>query len=120
MTLIQQRHSYDCTVAALAMFLGKTYEEAEAILGHPTAGMPLNETYRCLLELGEDVQYRQGVKPTKPAMVVVFSKNQPGKLHMIYFDGEKVWDPSPNLRYETVEEMWDGCTGLIERERPWE
>jgi hypothetical protein len=111
MTTIKQRGNGDCAVAATAMFLGKTYDEIVDLFPEAKDGFP-NGTHAevevCLhfgimLECvhlpghARSLNEYYDMDMSQPAMVVVLSQNKEDALHMIYWDGKEIHDPS-NLK----------------------
>lgn len=96
---IQQRMPADCTVAALAMFLGQSYE---AVVRHCSGaelvqyGLPWpRERHICGL-FGTDVEVVDVslVNWKRAAILTVPSLNDGGgRTHAIYWDGRRAWDP---------------------------
>ncbi len=96
---IPQRMPADCAVAALAMFLGVTYED---IARHCTgselvdSGMPwVRENHILhLFKAPCDVFDRTVMDWSSPAILSVPSLNEAeGVTHSVYWDGSRVWDP---------------------------
>lgn len=96
-----QRHSDDCGVAAMAMFMGVTYEETIEMIqpmfpdyrpGEPTS----LSTIIGVLGANDDFPvltlYRDA---SRPALLACYSYVEPSFGHAVYWDGERVWDPSP-------------------------
>ncbi|MGD8777702.1 MAG: hypothetical protein PVH88_01940 [Ignavibacteria bacterium] len=109
-TLIKQRYKGDCAVASLAMFLGISYDE---IIKH------YSEELEVMFENGVwdhktfEVAEKYGVELTcvykdfdfsKPSMLIIPSFNLKDKNHMVFWDGEKVFDPSPAIVYKSKPE----------------
>jgi|CXWL01.1.fsa_nt_gi hypothetical protein len=124
---VDQRTDHDCVFVCLAMVLGLTYEQAAARAG--AAFMEILQVQGCtgVMEdalyaafgLKKDVDYVErvysphwgtvgGIKNMlwgRRAMVTVRSKNIPDGWYMLYWDGEKVYDPSRKKRYESWDEV---------------
>jgi hypothetical protein len=103
--LIYQRHNSDCAIAALAMYLGKSYDELKH---HYTrterrhAGASIEKTLNVAdsYKTYFGVFYGNEFDRTRPALVIVPSRNHvPDGKHMIYWDGQRVYDPSPIRPY---------------------
>lgn len=115
--VIKQRHSYDCAVCCVAMYTGLTWEIIAEALELKEEGISTTKCCEYLWSRGYDVHYREGEMPTKGALVIVKSKNFPGKHHMIYFNGTKFIDPtSLPRRYRTKEDVLNGLVGCVELE----
>lgn len=113
--MIRQRNTNDCGVAALAMFLGVTYEQAVAFctdIGPPgwTPETPTSELHLlyAAAQAGHDsaqvVRFIEGV----PAIVAVQSVNFEKSQHAVYWDGAAVFDPS-------LQQVIEGRDMMIER-----
>lgn len=129
--IIQQRTPHDCAVAAMAMLTGKTWEETHAIIGHlvdyegERRGM--RDEQQALKLLGFDYRFENG-RPVgdiscmrrpfgiaadfyrqfawgRRALMSVPSLNRPGGWHMIFWDGARVYDPSPLKTYSKFDEL---------------
>ena len=96
---IQQRMPADCTVATLAMFLGKTYEDiARHCSGAELVqyGLPWHrEHYICrLFKVEVEVVDISLMNWQRAAILTVPSLNDgKGQTHSVYWDGKRVWDP---------------------------
>ncbi len=112
--MIEQRHAWDCAICAHAMYLGKTYEEIFDAYGKPDEGYPLNKSVEHLWTMGCDVEWFEGKMPEYNAVVIVKSKNFPGKWHSIFYDGEKFFDPSPLGKYTDWFDVKENLIGTVE------
>ena len=123
--LVKQRTGHDCVVCCLAMLTGRAYEDVLAALGDtfdPKRGvcddhgalerLDFDMAFDAGDRLGEAVVRHRG--PLAPvyfgrmawgrrALLSVPSLNNPGGWHMVYYDGRRLFDPSPNEIYETFE-----------------
>jgi len=96
---VQQRMSADCTVAALAMFLGRSYEDiARHCSGAELVqyGLPwARERHICeLFKVDVEVVDRSLINWKHAAILTVPSLNDgKGQTHAVYWDGHRVWDP---------------------------
>jgi len=96
--LIQQKFSSDCGVAALAMFLGRPYEDVAVhcsgweLMRHGLSG-PRTDFLASLF--GVEISYRHPdvIDWTKPAVLSVPSLNIDGS-HAVYWDGQRINDPN--------------------------
>ncbi len=109
METIKQRLDGDCAVCVTAMFLGKTYNEIVNLFPEVKDGFlhgTRSEVEVCLL-FGVALECKSypgavdktyyGMDKSKPAMIAVMSMNRIDTLHSLYWDGEKIHDPS-NLK----------------------
>ncbi len=111
--MIPQRHSYDCMICALAMYFEVSYEEVSDYF-QPEDGVPCNEAAKYMWSLGADIDWYQELLPNKKAIVVVKSKNYPGKWHAIYFDGTLYHDPAHgDEKYKSEKEVLNGLIGYL-------
>jgi hypothetical protein len=127
MEVVKQRSEFDCVLACLCMATGKEYNElwtqefAELVEAHRGTAGSLHEQAVKLsgLVAGEDFEtiYCIGIRPEavlkllwgRHAMLQVPSLNHEGKMHYIYWDGERILDPSNKQTYqyaETVIPYW--------------
>lgn len=117
---IPQRFSGDCSIASLAMFLNRTYEEVESIVdvydekakhngvfirttmsAAQTFGYILSPLIETEPPFKADTKYYivEQFNLEKKSLLTVDSLNHEGKLHEIYWDGKRVYDPSPKRKY---------------------
>ncbi len=96
---IQQRMPADCSVACLAMFLGKTYEHiarhcsGAELVQH---GLPWpRERYICeLFRTNAEVLDISLFNWKRAGILTVPSLNDgKGQTHAVYWDGRRAWDP---------------------------
>lgn len=96
---IQQRMEADCAVAALAMFLGKRYED---IARHCTGaelvqyGLAWSRERHIagLFGIAVEVVDVSLLDWRRSAILTVPSLNDPaGGTHAVYWDGRRAWDP---------------------------
>jgi hypothetical protein len=103
--LIHQRYDSDCSIAALAMYLGKAYEEIihyYSMEEQQQDGVWAERTFRVAAQYGVEFFTCTGDQFDRhqKALVVVPSRNHvPDGKHMIYWDGCRVYDPSPIRPY---------------------
>lgn len=111
--LVQQRATYDCYVACMAMISGESYDAIMANLPTwvvdemPTGGIEAIQAMKLMHRLRYEWDY-QLIEPGtkwKPSpnhcILSVPSLNFEGKFHVIVWDGEKVFDPSMLKTYTT-------------------
>lgn len=96
---IQQRMPADCAIAALAMFLGKSYEDiARHCSGAELVqyGLPWpRERHICsLFKVDVEVVDVSLLNWKRAAILTVPTLNEPGGgTHAVYWDGRRAWDP---------------------------
>lgn len=96
---VQQRMPADCSVAAIAMFLGRPYEDiAEHCSGIELTRVGLTwvreDFIFRLFNVEVDVFAREVMDWSEPAILSVPTLNEAeGGTHSIYWDGSRVWDP---------------------------
>ncbi len=125
--LIQQREKSDCGVATVAMLAGVSYEVALQALGkHYQPGVGTRYFDMALNRLGYFSEWRDGVPVgdymnvhsdiLQPwyfkrlawghkAMIIVPSLNIEGGHHILYYDGDNVWDPCLLKTYSSFAEL---------------
>lgn len=130
-TLIQQRTPHDCALACMAMLSGKTWEAANEIIGdlieYEGDRRGMRDEHEALRRLGFDGRLENGrpagnvrvmhrgfyISPEfflsmawgRRALIAVPSLNRLGGWHMVYYDGQQLFDPSTKLRYQKFEEL---------------
>lgn len=104
--LISQKYKYDCGVACLAMYTGESYNTIKTeyfddndfnkfvMSNVEILTAMLNLGYSCVVEDTEITPQRWAELKDTPMMVVVPSRNQKNGLHMVYWNGEQVFDPT--------------------------
>ena len=96
---VQQRMPADCTIACLAMFLGKRYEEiARHVSGAEMVqyGLPWpRERFICeLFQVDVEIVDISLFNWRRAGILTVPSLNDgKGQTHAVYWDGKRVWDP---------------------------
>lgn len=145
----QDPFSQDCVACCCAMIVGQTAEEAHAWMGTESGEAWKDpEAYAYLLSFGivvgegfgladpceiEDTDILQSGLQLRgnPCLLSVKGLNYDGKeaLHMVFWDGEKVWDSSPYvegfqpLNEYKLSDVWrifkmpDDCTERVRRLR---
>lgn len=130
--LVQQRATYDCVLACLAMATGKDYGLifgpdfcAEVEKAQGTGKGDLHERAFALagLEAKRDsISVYCGMAPTqivkkllwgRRALVQVPSLNFEGASHYVYWNGECVLDPSTKQRYHWLDSMAPEWVALL-------
>jgi len=126
--LIQQRTPSDCAICCMAMLTGRSYEDVLAAVGDafdPEKGMRYEQ--KALQRLGFSHAYRNGkpigdiscqhrgyqVSPEyfldftwgRRALITVPSLNIADRHHMVYWDGNSLFDPNPPPK--RTYERWD-------------
>lgn len=131
--LVQQRTPHDCGPCCLAMLTGRDYEDVVKVIGDaftPSGDRPgLRDEAEALTRLGYTYKFKNGeltadsnfvnrsrgweISPEyfrsemwgRRALVSVPSLNFPGKLHMVFWDGARIWDPSVLKVYIAFNEL---------------
>lgn len=113
---IRQRYQNDCGVAAMAMFMGVTYEETVAMIrrefpdyqeGEPTSVSTLVGVLGANDDFPVLSRYRDA---RRPALLACYSYVEPTFGHAVYWDGERCWDPSPGEPTPIIWlERWTFC-----------
>lgn len=121
---IKQRHEKDCFLCCLAMAAGLTYGEAaekwgpdfvarvaengcydkDVITAFEALGLVREQHYRALFIMPEyaSVGFLKNVLWGRRACVQVRSKNHAGEMHIVYWDGAALHDPSNKRTW-----LWD-------------
>lgn len=126
-TMVQQRSATDCVICCLAMLTGLSWDDVMAAvcdLYRPDEG--IRNEHEALKRLGYDSAYENGhpvgdfvvrnrgiFAPEafrnfawgRRALLSVPSLNIAGGLHMVYYDGATVFDPSPLKSYNRFEDL---------------
>lgn len=123
--LVQQRGDHDCGIAACAMLTGMNYEAVAARF------VAWHERYKELPQGTDETDYRKffadigwtvfgpfgGYRNEfsfdvirqmlvgRRALVSVRSLNNDAGYHMVYYDGERVWDPQDGRHDRTAFRM---------------
>lgn len=100
--LVQQRWGNDCVVAALAMALGRSYEDVFAAVRSRVIWSPGDGPGVPVLEAVEACGVRAGIAqgwpeetvPTSPSLIVVASQITDGGRHAVVFADGKIYDPA--------------------------
>jgi len=129
-TYIEQRYRNDCAVAAIAMALDVDYDylhklvlDADIYKPDGPGGISFHDMLPLITKLGlvesnpykgihGDVtikhksfhispEYFTSTLWGRPSVLSVPSLNQAGKRHAIFYDGDKLYDPSPRTKYQT-------------------
>lgn len=105
--LIQQRNRSDCGLAAMAMALGKEYDElwtpedVQKVLDErgisdvgdwlERKGLKRREDFSTVYTFGREkaAELLWG----RPALLSIVSLNEQQGNHLVYFDGYRIWDP---------------------------
>ena len=99
--IVQQRKFYDCSVAVLSMLLDVGYEQIEAyFLSHkikiPDDGLLVGDVVDIATWYGISLKDCGRGLRARPGYVVVPSLTYKGKMHALYYDGSKIYDPVPS------------------------
>ena len=121
--LVEQQCDTDCGPCCMAMLTGLTRDEVIDRIGgawHPEHGM--RQEWAALRALGfepgsfmrfdtpdnataHELHLLKHLTWKRRSILTVPSLNRPGKWHLVYYDGENLYDPSNKKRYETWEEI---------------
>ena len=102
--LIKQRYRYDCDVACIAMFSGKSYNDIKndyfSCHDFDKRNMKKVEFEAIMYDLKINIKQFSEFDKSKDAICVVHSINTPGKLHTVYWDAtnQEVCDPQRGMR----------------------
>ena len=103
---IKQEEKSDCCAAVAAMLTNSTLAEFKKDYG-PTPELgywntnlfDYAEKYGIYIdEWYEKKHYRGRLRKCQKAYVSVVSERYPDKIHAIYWDGSKIYDPSPSVK----------------------
>ena len=119
--LVKQRTRMNCAICCMAMLTGRDYDDVMAAVGdayNPVKGMRYDQ--KALKRLGFTFSHEKGqpmggavvfmrgiLAPDfflhmawgRRALISVPSLNYSDSTHMVFCDGERVFDPSPRLIY---------------------
>lgn len=116
MKIIKQKTPYDCALASIAMLAGKPYgklwskgfrariEEKQQTCGEDLdfafsrAGFNDTNLIRICMQRVNEYD-RPDVLKWRRGVIQLPSLNQPNTDHLVYWDGEKIYDPSPKQIY---------------------
>lgn len=120
-TMVKQRADDDCAVCSIAMATGLPYEEVLEKIGdaykpgegmyHPSIALErlgFKYTFENGIPVGDIVCKHRGILSPdffrsfawgRRALLSVPSLNIPGGMHMVYWDGAQVFDPSNKKIY---------------------
>lgn len=122
--LIKQRGSHDCGVAALAMYLRASYEQAAAVYGSCCAEDELWTPEVPVTSLGLLYAADAAGYPSarlieffsgSPALVEMQSINFENADHLVFWDGFAVFDPALGNVVATRDEMLGRSFAYIQR-----
>ena len=100
---IRQKFSTDCGFACVAMFAAVNYE---TVVRHASgyelvySGLSPAREVEILLLFGLEVEARDSslFDKSRPAIITVGSLNGGGRLHGVFWDGKKIFDPQKGRR----------------------
>ena len=103
--ITEQREDKDCAVAALAMFLGRDYDQVRSLVTRSLkdGGLFLNEIQALARFFG--IKLRKGFgRPSRKCILVI---KDPGAVshHAVVFDGVRAIDPWPYNYYTTEQNL---------------
>lgn len=125
MSLIRQRFNGDCQVCCLAMFLSVDYETvAKHVWGSELVFGLADSRAEHIASLFEVEIVRRDVSKLRrrsPAVLTVPSlNNTDGSLHVVYWDGKRIWDPNHGVtgkKTYTNQRAWEVATEGFQRVR---
>lgn len=117
--IIRQRNDSDCGICCVAMLAGASYEQAIAAAGdHYQEGVGLHAAAPVLEKLGVAAHriatitlgydWAEGFKGLiggKRALLSVPSVNEPDANHMVYWNVDRVVDPSPRVKQTDIQKI---------------
>ena len=126
--LVKQRTPHDCAICCMAMVTGRIYQEVIDIVGDafdPEKGIRRDQEalkrlgFNYTFENGEAVgdivcthrgfyispEFYRSMAWGRRALMSVPSLNYEGSLHMVYFDGINIFDPSPGKTYTQFRDL---------------
>lgn len=127
-TLVTQRMNTDCGPCCFAMLTGREYDDVLAVIGDVwDAAKGLGDDHETLRRLGMTQTWANGLPegdyliqslPSfmspqfllrlawgRRALLSVPSLNMSDSLHMVYFDGHELFDPSRLQRYTHISQL---------------
>ena len=105
--MITQKHDSDCCVAALAMFLGREYEEIAIFCTEDEktkSGVAMVKVFDIAKVFGIALEYARDFYQEEKALLVVDSLVLEGQRHLIYWDTELIQDPARTNHHEKIPE----------------
>lgn len=123
MKVVKQKHTNDCALACIAMASGKDYDKifskkliktiekeggAYSVTleqAYGAAGYEKDVSYSVVYTGGTNVGTVREFIWKRKALLQVDSLNQEGKMHLIYWDGEKIIDPSNLQVYNFIKNI---------------
>lgn len=110
--LIEQRGKSDCVICCVAMAVGRTYDEVSALTNMGDFGLSHSAEFWLLRRFGWTPIRLFGFRPMYPSIVTVASLNLPGRLHAVWWDGDRLFDPSP-MEKHTIESVSLGYAHVV-------
>lgn len=111
--LIRQRFKADCVVASVAMYCKVPYEKVVEVLESlkiKPSNLGGNDTLRAMKQLGHvNVTEKLEFYDFLPCILSVPSLNNKGRMHAVYWDGERIWDPqegNEGMEFYTTEFLY--------------
>jgi len=135
MKIVKQKGESDCVLASLAMVTGRPYSsmfkpafraKIEAERGccndlfkqaMKLAGLVEGENVKCVYTQNLDKSFIQALVWKRKAMIQVTSLNIAKGEHMIYWDGQELFDPSNKQVYKFIENIRPTYVWLLENEK---
>lgn len=118
--MIKQRHSQDCGVACLAMFLDVDYDSISFLCkkffneSFSKVGMNI-EQIAIIMKYGFNIEpyVIRTLVPTVPSITCVPSLGQKKHFHYIYIDEEQIYDPSNHETYKDIDEHFAVSESIV-------
>lgn len=120
-TLVNQRHDWDCVIACIAMWANIPYEEVLEVAAKLNIsftgekdGVSTVHEYMILKKLGKDTMNIQNAYGGLSGILSFPSLNNPGGAHAVFYHDQKIYDPQTGregkLWYpEQIVTLWPSC-----------
>ena len=129
---VKQEEKTDCCAAVAAMLTGTSIKDFKKMFGPA----PKNGYWNCnvldyaekhnifLVDWYEKKSYRGRLRKNQKAYVTVVSERYPEKTHAIYWDGNQIYDPHPEVEdgrdirtYDVVRVIYLSLLGKPRKEK---
>lgn len=121
--LINQRYRHDCSIACIAMFVGKSYDDIKDKY-FPTRDFNfrtiLNIEFEAIMyDMGIQIKEDEGFDSMVDSIVILASLNDIGKYHAVYWDSkdQKVYDPQRGLKDGDIPRKFYTTDTFLESEK---
>lgn len=120
--LVIQKNNHDCVLASIAMAVGKSYEEAwtntdidevvksggvsDYIPWMEKQGLKEGKDFWIIIRSITEQDMTKVMLKWRPAILSVASLNHDHGWHAVYWDGERMYDPSNKKRYEFLSSVY--------------